>query len=174
MALHQQNLEPYDVLFLSQTQQQSQDQQQYPSSSTPDVALQSQLIQHRMRATPSDHNQHHNRSSYQRQQNQQPQQRQLSHEPLLPYPSPNSIHHTQQGLQPNQQFNQRRHHPDSHHGSHHGYQAQASRLSNISSGGSSDQDSQMGTASRWKVSAKIQQLLNTLKKTKTSSFSRVL
>ena len=161
MALHQQNLEPYDVLFLSQTQQQSQDQQQYPSSSTPDVALQSQLIQHRMRATPVDHSQHH-RSSYQRQQNQQ-QQRQLSHEPLLPYPSPNSVHHVNQ---PNQQFNQRRHHQDSHHGSHHGYQQQASRLSNISSGGSSDQDSQMGTASRWKVSTKIQQLLNTLKKPK--------
>ena len=40
------------------------------------------------------------------------------------------------------------------------------RMSNIS-GGSSDQDSQTGTASRnYRVSAKIQQLLNTLKKPK--------
>ena len=160
MALHQQNLEPYDVLFLSQAQQQLE-QQQHPQSSTPDVALQSQLIQHRMRSTPVDnHNQHH-RMNYQKQH----QQRHMQHESVTSYPSPNAIHHTQQVTPPNQQFSQRRHHPDNHHGSH-SFQAQVSRLSNISSGGSSDQESQMGTASRWKVSAKIQQLLNTLKKPK--------
>ena len=163
MALHEQNLEPYDVLFLSQTEQQLQQTPHYPQSSTPDVALQSQLIQHRMRATPVDHANQQHRTNYHKQHSQQ-QQRQLPNESMPPYPSPNSIHHTPQGLQQNQQFSQRRGHNDSHGA--HAYQLQASRLSNISSGGSSDQDSLMGTSSRGKVSAKIQQLLNTLKKPK--------
>ena len=163
MALHQQNLEPYDVLFLSQTQQQLE-QQQYPPPSTPDVALQSQLIQHRMRSTPIDHHNQHHRMNYQKQHSQN-HQRPLQHELMGSYPSPNSVQHAQQATPSNQQFNQRRSHPDTQHGSH-AYHAQVSRLSNISSGGSSDQDSQTGTASRWKVSAKIQQLLNTLKKPK--------
>ena len=159
MALHQQNLEPYDVLFLSQNQQQSGTQKQYTQqASTPDVALQSQLIQHRMRSTPGEHHSQNNRANYQKQHSQQ-SQRQILNDSMVPYPSPNSVHAVHSGAPPNQ----RRSRPDSHHGSHHN-QSQASRLSNISSGGSSDHDSQMGTASRKCVSAKIQQLLNTLKK----------
>lgn len=82
-----QNLEPYDVLFLSQQQQRQ------PQTTTPDVALQSQMISHRMQATPAStqHHQHH-RSSYQ------------------------------------------------HHAPRHS-QVSSVRLSNISSGGSSDLDS---------------------------------
>ena len=47
-----------DVLFLSQNQQQSNHKDGGPQASTPDVALQSQMIQHRMRSTvdpPSHH-----------------------------------------------------------------------------------------------------------------------
>ena len=77
--LMMQNLEPYDVLFLSQAQQQEQQQRQlrqsHSSSTTPDVALQSQMISHRMHATGPTHgsatgtsasaaSHHHHRSSY--------------------------------------------------------------------------------------------------------------
>ena len=80
-----------DVLFLTQQQQQLQQlqQQRQSQTSTPDVALQSQMISHRMQNTQQSH-----RSSY----HQQPQHPRAS-------------------------------------------QVSSVRLSNISSGGSSDLDS---------------------------------
>ena len=116
-----------DVLFLSQQQQSKP--LPHPSS-TPDVALQSQYIAHRMRQSSAGRHYHR--------------------------------HHSQQSGQG------------------------GARMSNVS-GGSSDQDSrkfnikivfeviesfncfllsELGTVSRYRVSAKIQQLLNTLKKPK--------
>ena len=170
LMMQQQNLEPYDVLFLSQNKQ----SQNYAApSTTPDVALQSQLIQHRMRSTPLDHHQHQNSgravsggipSNYPHQSGHQQRHHESSH------PSPQAIHHlhtAHQGASPNQQIHRRSHHgqPDHHHPVPYHHQV-SQRLSNISSGVSStDQDgSQMGTWSGKKVSAKIQQLLNTLKK----------
>ena len=80
--MHMENLEPYDVLFLSQAQQQEQQQRHLrqshhsSNSTTPDVALQSQMISHRMHATQhvvsatgtsasgASSSHHHHRSSY--------------------------------------------------------------------------------------------------------------
>ena len=155
--MHMENLEPYDVLFLSQAQQQEQQQRHLrqshhsSNSTTPDVALQSQMISHRMHAT-----QH-------------------------------AISASATGTSASGASSSHHHHRSSYH-QHHPPRSQVSsvRLSNISSGGSSDLDSrkltniclmgkyyflfvyltESGTVARWKVSAKIQQLLNTLKKPK--------
>ena len=90
---------PDDVLFLTQQQQQQQQlqhQQRQSQTSTPDVALQSQMITHRMQVTT----QHSTSSASQRSSYHQPQ-------PQHPRAS----------------------------------QVSSVRLSNISSGGSSDLDS---------------------------------
>ena len=96
---------PDDVLFLTQQQQQQQQQlqqQRQSQTSTPDVALQSQMISHRMQVTSST-GQHHSTSSASQR---------------------SSYHHHQPQPQ----------HPRAS-------QVSSVRLSNISSGGSSDLDS---------------------------------
>ncbi|CAB4061952.1 Disco-interacting protein 2 homolog C,Disco-interacting protein 2,Disco-interacting protein 2 homolog A,Disco-interacting protein 2 homolog B-A,Disco-interacting protein 2 homolog B [Lepeophtheirus salmonis] len=105
------NLEPYDVLFLNQTQQKSRMDKQKPS---PDVtsSISTQSTSH---------------------------------------------HKTSRSYRSSQDSTSSRIHRNSSHLS-------SMRLSSM--GSQSDQDSQMGTVSRWKVSAKIQQLLNTLKRPK--------
>ena len=68
-----------DVLFLTQQQQQQQQlqQQRQSQTSTPDVALQSQMISHRMQATTQQSVASH-RSSYHQQQPQHPRASQVS------------------------------------------------------------------------------------------------
>ena len=66
-----------DVLFLTQQQQQQQQlqQQRQSQTSTPDVALQSQMISHRMQATQQSAS---HRSSYHQQQPPHPRASQVS------------------------------------------------------------------------------------------------
>ena len=109
--LSQQNIEPYDVLFLTKTQQKSAAPQSSLVSSTPDVAL------------PGPKH--------------PPQQQQTG--PPLPPPMKN--HQRQSAVIPSVHRNN----------------------SKVSNSSLSDNDS--GTA-RWKVSSKIQQLLDTLRKPK--------